>query len=148
MTTKINFTTEHQTRLNELLLKLLFGNVVLTALLGTTLNVYQLLNETTINSLQSILVNLKKEIDKLANADSWSLNDYQQRKIADLQEYYETVNLIIGYRKHKSQIENNKQEVNSLKAELRAIESANLTPDEKIKQIKDRIAEKGGTLDE
>lgn len=146
--TKINFTKEHMTRLQELSLKMLFGNFVIKGLLGTELNIYGLLHESTTNTLQTLNINLKKDIEKLESLDNWSLDAYQQRKITSLKEYQELVNLVIGYKKWQAQEADAKQQIKNLKAELKTIKSNNITPEEKMKEIEKRIQEMGGSVED
>jgi len=144
---KVNFTKENLIKLQELALKLLFEGILIQGILGTALNIYQLLHETTSNTLQTLYMNLKREIDRLENADRWSLTDYQQRKIVARKEQFELIDLLIGYKKWQEQEATAKQQIANLTSELKAIEADNITPEEKIKQIKAKIAELGGSLE-
>jgi len=137
--TKINFTQEHQWRLRELAMILLFDAIKIKGLMGTELNVYQLLNETSINSLQNLLASLKKEISKISELDMWSLTEYQQNKLKDLQKQYEFINLCIGYKKYLAEKEANNEQVKQLKATLKELQESTKTPQQRIDELTAQI---------
>lgn len=147
MATKINFTPEHKAKLDVLLLDMLFGNLVITSFLGTTITVHSLVNECTMNTLQTLLGNLKKAIENLENVDTWNMSTSQERKLKELRNAQELVNLTIGYRKWMDQVNNEKQQIKNLKAELAILKASAATPEEKMKALTDKISAMGGTVD-
>jgi hypothetical protein len=143
---KINFTPEHQNRLNVLVLKMLFGNLVLKSLMGSELNVHKLVNETSINSLVTMNSNLKKQVETLENVDEWSQSPYQQKKLKDTKEMQELVNLLIGYKRYQEQKNTDAQQIRNLKAEMAELKQQTITPAEKLAMIEKQIAELGGDV--
>lgn len=143
---KINFTLEHKARLEALALQMLMSNMTIKGPLGTNMNIQQLLHEITINSLQTMYANVKKEIEKINSLDTWSQTDYQQQKVKLLTDVQELLNLVIGYKKYQAQLNNDKAEIDALKAELKELEKQNMTPEEQIKQIKQKIAAMSGEI--
>lgn len=145
---KINFTQEHKARLEALALQMLMSNMTIKGPLGTNMNIQQLLHETTINSLQTMYANVKKEIEKINSLDTWSQTDYQQQKVKLLTDVQELINLIIGYKKYQAQLNNEKAELDSLKAELKELKKQNMTPEQQIKLIEEKINAMGGTVED
>lgn len=141
---KINFTAEHQNKLNNLIIKMLFGNLVLKGLMGTELNVHQLVNQTSINSLITMNSNLKKQITSIEDLDEWSQTPYQQKKLKDTKEMQELINLLIGYKKYQEQKNSDAQQVRNLKAKVAELEAQTITPAEQLAKLKKEIAELGG----
>lgn len=141
---KINFTQEHQAKLNELILKMLFGNLVLKGLMGAEMNVHQLVNQTSINSLITMNSNLKKAVESIEGLDEWSQTPYQQRKLKDTKEMQELVNLLIGYKKFQEQKNSDAQQIKNLKAKMVELEAQTITPAEQLAKIKKEIADLGG----
>lgn len=144
---RINFTQDHMTRLQELALEMLMTNLTVKGPLGTIFNIHQLLHETTTNTLQTMYANIKKEIEKINNLDTWSQTDYQQQKVKSLTAVSELINLIIGYKKYQVQLNNEKAEIDSLKAELKELKKQNMSPEEQIKAIEQKIMAMGGTVE-
>lgn len=144
---KINFTQEHESRLKVLTLELLFNGTVITGIAGSKYTIYDLLHEVTLNTLSTMYSNLKREIEKIENTDEWSMTDYQQKKLAETKSMRELINLIIGWRKHQSQIQSDKAKVKEMKAKLKEIEKSSMTPEEQAKELKDAIRAMGGDPD-
>ena len=146
--TKINFTPEHKARLDVLLLAMLFGNLIVKSVLGTELTAQSLLNDSTINTLQTLLGNFKRAIENLENVDAWNMSSDQEKKLQELKDTKELINLVIGYRKYTEQVASEKQQVRKLKAELSRIKAENTTPAEKMKAIEEKILSMGGSLED
>jgi len=144
---RINFTTEHQVRLQTLALGMLFGGTKVKGLIGTEINVYQLINETTIQTLTTLYGNLKKELDKIQSLDEWSMTEYQQRKAEELKTVAELVNLTIGYKRHQAQLYQEKAEISELKAQLKQLKESTLTPADRIAALEKQIQGMGGDIE-
>lgn len=139
MAQKINFTREHLAKLKELCVRSLFKGTMIKGLVGTTINIYDLIHNTTLNTLTSIHSNLKKEEDKIQALDEWSMTDYQQAKLVEVQKTREMVNLIIGYKRHQAEADNERAKLSQLKASLAELKAQAMTPEEKIKALEDAI---------
>ena len=129
---KINFTQEHKTRLINLCIGMLFSGDVIKGPLGMETNIYDLIHNTTVNSLVTINSNLKKEIERLSNLDECSLNAYQQRKLSETKEAQELVNLLIGFKKLAEQVKSDKARIAELTAKKEEIEKSSMTPAEQL----------------
>lgn len=139
---KINFTNEHMERMKELLINMLINNDTVLSGFGTYLDVCALLHTVTINSLNKLRIQLGKQIETLENADEWSNTD-NQSKIKELSDKKELVNLIIGYKRFKEEIEATRLKRKELEDKLNSLKESQKTPEDKIKEIEAQIAELG-----
>lgn len=144
---KINFTKEHLASLRELATKMLFNNILIKGTMGTELNVFELIHNTTINTLITLLGNVKKAIENMNNLDEWSMTPYQQKKLKILEENKEFLNLLIGYKKYRNEVQSDKEKLAQLKVKRAELEEQALTPEAKLKALDEEIAAMG-TLDE
>lgn len=145
---KINFTKEHLQKLKEAATKMLFANSVVDGLVGSKLTVHDLIHNTTINTLITINSNMKREIEKISNLDEWSMTEYQQRKLANLKEIQEFVNLLIGYKKNRAEIEADKSKLAELRAKQAELQESTLTPEDRLKALEKEISELSENLQE
>lgn len=139
MTTKINFTKEHQEKLNALAGEALIKGTTFKVHMGTEANIYDLFHNYTVSTLQSYNKNLKKQIDD-SESDEWTASEYQERKLADLKKRQELIFLLIGYKKSEEEREANRKKASALRAELTTLREANKTPEEKLKEKEAELA--------
>lgn len=137
----INFTKEHQEKLNSLLLEALLEGKTFKGKVNTELNVHQLLHECSLNTLTTMYGQLKKAVSDQNNLDEWSLTDYQQRKKASLEKQMETVSLLIGYTRYQEQINTSKEKLKELKKTYTELKESTKTPAEKLKELELQIEE-------
>jgi hypothetical protein len=137
---KINFTKEHFDRLKELSNEMLFENDGIATRMGQVLNIVDLLHTTTIGTLNEIRLGLTKGIDKLENQDEWIADENTQSKLDNIRAKKELVNLIIGYKRYKLEAESEKREKEALIKQLNELKESQKTPDEKIKELENKIA--------
>ena len=137
--TKINFNKGHYDLMCKMLLEMLINNEVIQHKM-LTLDVTVLLHTTTINTLNSIRLDLKKAIDNLENQDEWSTTELNQKKLASLKDKKELVNLIIGYKRWQEEQESIKQTRKLLLEELDDLKESQTTPEDKIKELEDKLA--------
>lgn len=140
---KINFTPEHLARLKELAIEMLFTGTTFRGSVGTSLTVYDLLHNTTENTLVTFNSNLKKEIERIESLDEWSMSDYQQKKLAATKESQEFMNLLIGYKKFQTQLNADKAKLAELRAQYKEIEKSTLTPQDQLAALKKQMKELG-----
>ena len=101
---KINFTTEHKSRLQALFLILSFNLETLSGKYGAnTFNPSDLLYNASITTLQGLNKSLKKDVEALVDLDEWSATAYQAKKAQKLKDWKEFVHLLIGYKKYLAQ---------------------------------------------
>lgn len=145
---KINFTQEHQQRLNELLLKFLLLGTIFEGIIGTTMNVFQLLHEVSVSTLQNMYANIKRQIEKINSLDTWSLTRHQENKLKNLEEMAELVNLLIGYKRYKDQLLQEENKIKELKKQYKQLKQSSLTPEEQMNSLEKTIKELGGNIEE
>lgn len=137
---QITFTKEHKAQLDALLTAMLFSGSTITGVMGTTLNAHQLLQETSINTLQKLYISTSKEIENTSKLDRWSMTEYQQSKLAGLKNQAELLDLLIGFKKFKEVKEENARILKDKKLILAQYKEEKKTPEEKIKELEAEIA--------
>ena len=136
---KINFTQEHFEKLKAYAVEMLFTQETVTTKLGQTLNIVELLHTTTINTLNSIRLQLSKEIETIENQDEWVSGNTSQRKLENLKTKKELVNLIIGYKRFVQEQTEIARERAHLEDELSRLKESQKTPEDKIKEIESKL---------
>lgn len=136
----INFNQEHKQQLEKLLLKMLFEDSTIKGALGTTLNVVQLLHQSSIKTLQSLYVNISKEIENQSKLDRWSMSDYQQSKLEELKSTSELLDLLIGFKKSEAIRISNAELIREKKRMLKDLIEEKKTPAERIAELEAEIA--------
>ena len=136
---KINFTQEHFEKLKAYAVEMLFTRETVTTKLGQTLNIVELLHTTTINTLNSIRLQLGKEIETIENQDEWVSGNTSQRKLENLKVKKELVNLIIGYKRFVQEQTEIARERASIEDELVRLKESQKTPEDKIKELESKL---------
>lgn len=136
---KINFTQEHFEKLKAYAVEMLFTQETVTTKLGQTLNIVELLHTTTINTLNSIRLQLGKEIETIENQDEWVSGNTSQRKLENLKVKKELVNLIIGYKRFIQEQTEIARERASIEDELIRLKESQKTPEDKIKELESKL---------
>lgn len=136
---KINFTQEHFEKLKAYAVEMLFTQETVTTKLGQPLNIVELLHTTTINTLNSIRLQLGKEIETIENQDEWVSGNTSQRKLENLKVKKELVNLIIGYKRFVQEQTEIARERASIEDELVRLKESQKTPEDKIKELESKL---------
>lgn len=136
---KINFTKTHYEMMCEMLLEMLLNNETIQHKM-ITLDVVALVHTTTINTLNSIRLELGKAINVLENQDEWTTSETNQKKLTILRDKKELVNLVIGYKRWKEEQEAIKDERMIINEELNRLKESQKTPEDKIKELEDKLA--------
>lgn len=137
---KINFKKEHFDRLKELAVKALLNNDTLVGRLGNPIDIVELIHGTTINSLNQIRLSLAKKIENLEGKDEWAADDTNQVSLEKAKEQKDLVNLIIGYKRYKQEVDDNKANKKALQEQLSALKESQKTPEDKIKEIEAQLS--------
>lgn len=137
---KINFKKEHFDRLKELAVKALLNNDTLVGRLGNPIDIVELIHGTTINSLNQIRLSLAKKIESLEGKDEWAADDTNQVSLEKAKEQKDLVNLIIGYKRYKQEVNDNKVNKKALQEQLSALKESQKTPEDKIKEIEAQLS--------
>lgn len=136
----INFTSEHKQQLEKLMLKMLFDDASIKGAMGTTLNVVQLLHQTSIKTLQNLFISVSKEIENQSKLDRWSMTDYQQSKLEELKVTSELLDLLIGFKKSEALRISNAEIIREKKRLLKDLIEEKKTPAERIAELEAEIA--------
>jgi predicted nuclease with TOPRIM domain len=141
MANKINFTKDHYTKMCNGLLSMLLDNETVATKMGTPLNAIELLHTTTVGTLNNIRVNIGKQIESLEDQDEWVSTSASQNKLNKLKSLKETINLIIGYKRHKMEVEETKREREELNRKLAELKESTKKPEDKIKELEAKLAD-------
>lgn len=102
---KIQFTSEHEKQLKDLYLDLGFSGAQLNGKFGAnSYNAFQLLHQTTIETLKGFKSTLKKEIEELEKEDEWT-SSTSSKKLTITKKWYDYINLLIGYKLFTAEME-------------------------------------------
>ena len=102
---KIQFTSEHEKQLKDLYLELGFSGAQLNGKFGAnSYNAFQLLHQTTIETLKGFKSTLKKEIEELEKEDEWTTDVTSSKRLTITKKWYDYVNLLIGYKLYIEQV--------------------------------------------
>lgn len=142
---KINFTKEHFDKMCSLLLTMLLSNNTVNSKLGTPINVVELLHTTTINSLNNIRLALSNKIKRLENQDRWVTSGSTEKQLGTVRGQEELVNLVIGYKRYRMEVEENAQKKAELTAKLKALKESQKSPEDKIKELEAELSAMGET---
>lgn len=137
---KINFTKEHFNKMCTLLMSMLLRNEVISSKLGTPINVVELLHTTTINSLNNIRLTLSNKIKQLESQDEWIASEINAQQLNIAKRQKELVNLVIGYKRYKMEVEENIKKKAELTAKLKALKESQKSPEDKIKEIEAELS--------
>lgn len=137
---KINFKKEHFDKLKELAVKALLNNDTVVGRLGNPIDIVELIHGTTINSLNQIRLSLAKKIEGLEGKDEWAADDTNQVTLEKAKEQKDLVNLIIGYKRYKQEVADNKANKKALQEQLSALKESQKTPEDKIKELEAQLA--------
>lgn len=136
---KVNFTIEHQNKLTALAMDALYRGQEFKAKLGTTMTIYDLFHNCSLNTLTVLHGATKKQVTDISNMDEWSLTEHQQKKQKALEKEAELLNLLIGYTRHKAEVASDKAKLAELKATYANLKESAKTPEEKLKEIEAQI---------
>ena len=134
---KINFTKEHEEKLDKFIVKMWKEDIIVTGKLGQPLNICEL-KTLTPNSLNDLKVIYDKKISNLESKDEWV--DPENDKLELYKFIREGLNLLVGFKRKLIQdreIEREKKELDKTISELR---EASKTPEDKIKELEAKRA--------
>lgn len=136
---KVKFTPEHMSKLKELASQALFGGVTIRTKLGQPLNVYELVHTTSINQLNEIKNGLAKQIEKIEGGDEWVNPDSE--KLDGLKATKELVNLVIGWKRYNTELNENARKKQELTDKLTELKESTKTPEDRIKELEAQLKE-------
>ena len=136
---KINFTKEHEAKLDALAVKMLKENGIVRTPMGQVLNIVELMHTTSINQLNNIRTTLLKAIQKKEEGDEWIETDTSA--LDQMKDAKELVNLIIGWKRKNLEIAENKARKEELSKKLAELKESTKTPEDRIKELEAQLAE-------
>lgn len=134
----INFTKENYKELSELVAKAAINQTTIIAKMGQPLNVVDLLHTVSINSLNGIKAALTKKLRDIEDRDEWIQADSSE--LDTIKEQRKLVNLIVGYKRKKMEIEENRRKREAIKKKYDDLCESTMTPEERKKRYEEELA--------
>jgi chromosome segregation ATPase len=135
---KVNFTKEHFTKLVNLVAQAAMNNISINTKLGQPLNIVELLHTTSINTLNNIKASLTNKIRSIEDRDEWIETNTDE--LENIKAQKELVNLIVGWRRWKSEVEENRRQKEQLTKKLTELKESTKTPEDRIKEMEAQLA--------
>lgn len=136
---KINFTKEHEAKLDALAIKMLKENGIVRTSMGQPLSIVELMHTTSINQLNNIRTALLKAIQKKEEGDEWI--ETNTTVLDEMKDTKELVNLIIGWKRKNMEVAENKAKKAELTKKLAELKESTKTPQDRIKEMEAQLAE-------
>ena len=137
MKTRINFTKEHQEKLDKFVVRMWKEDIVVIGKLGQPLNICELKTFTP-NSLNDLKLIYDKKISNLEAKDEWV--DPENDKLELYKFIREGLNLLVGFKRKLIQDREVEQEKNELDKTISELREASKTPEDKIKELEAKRA--------
>jgi len=135
---KINFTKEHFSKLVNLVAQAAMNNVVINTKMGQALNIVELLHTTSITTLNNIKASLTQKIRNIEDRDEWVETDSEA--LDGIKAQKELVNLIVGWKRWKMEMDETRREREKLTKELAELKESTKTPEDRIKEMEAKLA--------
>lgn len=135
---KINFTKQHYQDLVNLVAQAAMNHVVINTKMGQPLDIVALLHTTSINTLNDIKASLVKKIRSIEDRDEWV--DADTVVLDTLKGQKELVNLIVGWKRWKMEIDENRKKKENLTKKLAELKESTKTPEDRIKELEAELA--------
>jgi predicted nuclease with TOPRIM domain len=135
---KINFTKQHYQDLVNLVAQAAMNHVVINTKMGQPLDIVALLHTTSINTLNDIKASLVKKIRSIEDRDEWV--DADTVVLDTLKGQKELVNLIVGWKRWKMEIDENRKKKENLTKKLAELKESTKTPEDRIKEMEAELA--------
>lgn len=137
---KINFTKEHFNRMSVLAFAMLVNNETISSKMGQPLSILELMHTTTVQTLNDMRLNIGKQIEKLESQDEWVSTDNTQERLEKLKKQKELLNLLIGWKRKKLEIEEAQYKKRTLTEQLNKLKEEQKTPEDRIKELEEQLA--------
>lgn len=128
------FTKTHFDNLSQLIIEALFKDKTFYNNLNMPITVYDLVNNTTINSLTSMYSKALRKLNEVEQQNEWKETD-----TTELIKTTQLLNLLIGYKTYSNEIKERKEKKKLLEEKLNTLKEASKSPEEKIKEIEELI---------
>ena len=137
------FTKTHFDNLSQLIIEALFKDKTFYNNLNMPITVYDLVNNTTINSLTSMYSKALRKLNEVEQQNEWKETD-----TTELIKTTQLLNLLIGYKTYSSEVKERKEKKKLLEEKLNTLKEASKSPEEKIKEIEELIKSTSLNTDE
>lgn len=137
------FTKTHFDNLSQLIIEALFKDKTFYNNLNMPITVYDLVNNTTINSLTSMYSKALRKLNEVEQQNEWKETD-----TTELIKTTQLLNLLIGYKTYSNEVKERKEKKKLLEEKLNTLKEASKSPEEKIKEIEELIKSTSLTTDE
>lgn len=137
---KINFTKEHYVKMSGLAFAMLVNNETISSKMGQPLNIVELMHTTTVQTLNDMRLNIGKQIEKLESQDEWVSTDNTQERLEKLKKQKELLNLLIGWKRKKLEIEEAQYKKRTITEQLNKLKEEQKTPEDRIKELEEQLA--------
>ena len=137
------FTKTHFDNLSQLIIEALFKDKTFYNNLNMPITVYDLVNNTTINSLTSMYSKALRKLNEVEQQNEWKETD-----TTELIKTTQLLNLLIGYKTYSSEVKERKEKRKLLEEKLNTLKEASKSPEEKIKEIEELIKSTSLNTDE
>lgn len=128
------FTKTHFDNLSQLIIEALFKDKTFYNNLNMHITVYDLVNNTTINSLTSMYSKALRKLNEVEQQNEWKETD-----TTELIKTTQLLNLLIGYKTYSNEVKERKEKKKLLEEKLNTLKEASKSPEEKIKEIEELI---------
>ena len=133
MNNKINFTKEHEEKLDQFILRMWKEDIVVLNNMNIPMNIGEL-KTLTPNTLNNLKLIYDKKIQGLESKDEW-INPENDK--IDLYRFIrEGLNLLVGYKRKQIQIAENEFKKKQLDETIAELEESQKTPEDRIKELK------------
>lgn len=137
------FTKTHFDNLSQLIIEALFKDKTFYNNLNMPVTVYDLVNNTTINSLTSMYSKALRKLNEVEQQNEWKETD-----TTELIKTTQLLNLLIGYKTYSNEVKERKEKKKLLEEKLNTLKEASKSPEEKIKEIEELIESTSLNTDE
>lgn len=137
------FTKTHFDNLSQLIIEALFKDKTFYNNLNMPITVYDLVNNTTINSLTSMYSKALRKLNEIEQQNEWKETD-----TTELIKTTQLLNLLIGYKTYSNEVRERKEKRKLLEEKLNTLKEASKSPEEKIKEIEELIKSTSLNTDE
>jgi hypothetical protein len=135
---KINFTKEHEEKLDKFIVKMWKDDIIVTGKLGQPLNICEL-KTLSPNSLNELKLIYDKKISNLESKDEW-INPENDK--LDLFKFIrEGLNLLVGFKRKIIELNENARKKEELTAKLTELKESTKTPEDRIKELETQLKE-------
>lgn len=128
------FTKTHFDNLSQLIIEALFKDKTFYNNLNMPITVYDLVNNTTINSLTSMYSKALRKLNEVEQQNEWKETD-----TTELIKTTQLLNLLIGYKTYANEVKERKEKKKLLEEKLNTLKEESKSPEEKIKEIEELI---------